>query len=105
MVSPKIGSAFHNLQKHLITLLKRIVHLKRVDLPNSSQGLQAYELWKIFLEGKGCSKKSLYIIVGLASQNKENMAKMSLSFPELGKMMLKFLFNKSKKRSPLPTNS
>jgi hypothetical protein len=30
--------------------------------------------------------------VGLASQNRENMAKLSLSFPELRKMMLKLPF-------------
>ncbi len=33
---------FHNLQKHLITFLKRIVYLKRVDLMNHPGGLKAY---------------------------------------------------------------
>jgi hypothetical protein len=33
---------FHNLQKHLITFLKRMVYLKRVDLMSQPAGLKAY---------------------------------------------------------------
>ena len=57
---------FHNLQKHLITFLKRVVYIKRVDLLAESAGLKAYELWKIFKASKDYSKKSLYMIVGIA---------------------------------------
>ena len=89
----KNKSIFHNLQKHLVAFLKRAVVLKRVDLIRQPEGLNAYELWKIFRDGKSCTKKSLYIIVGLAStHNKENMIQMSSSFPVLKKMMQKYPF-------------
>lgn len=67
----KSKSIFHNLQKHLISFLKRSLNLKRVDLLNHPEGLNAYELWKMFRDGKGCTKKSLYIIVGLSSARNE----------------------------------
>lgn len=37
----KNRSIFHNVQKHLITFLKKI-HIRRVDLVNRSSGLRAY---------------------------------------------------------------
>ena len=58
-------SIFHNIQKNLITFLKK-VHIRRIDLVNKPSGLRAYDLWKIFLADRVYTKKSLYMIFGVA---------------------------------------
>lgn len=62
----KNKSIFHNFQKHVITLLKRIAIVKRVELLNEPSGLKAYQLWKIFKISKDFTKKTLYMVFGVA---------------------------------------
>ena len=56
---------FHNFQKHIITLLKKIVYIRRADISHKLAGARALELWKIFREGRDFSKKSLYLVFGV----------------------------------------
>ena len=57
---------FHNFQKHIITLLKRIINIRRIELLNCFSGLRAYQLWKLFKISKEYTKKTLYMIFGVA---------------------------------------
>jgi hypothetical protein len=57
-------SIFHNIYKNLITFIKKI-HIRRIDLISKPFGLRAYDLWKIFLNGKDYTKKCLYVIFGV----------------------------------------
>ncbi len=66
----KNRSIFHNVQKHLITFLKKI-SIRRIDLVNKPSGLRAYELWRIFKASKDYTKKGLYMIFGVAEEHNE----------------------------------
>jgi hypothetical protein len=62
----KTKSIFHNFQKHVLTLLKKIIIVKKSEFAHLPSGNRAYDLWKIF-KGLGSSaKKNLYIIFGVA---------------------------------------
>ena len=58
-------SIFHNIHKNLITFMKKI-QIRKIDLSCQDGGLRAYDLWKIFKECKAYTKKSLYMIFGVA---------------------------------------
>lgn len=58
-------SIFHNFQKHLLTLLKKTITIKKYELINVPFGIVAYDLWKVFLRCSVPSKKILFIIFGV----------------------------------------
>jgi hypothetical protein len=62
----KSRSVFHNFQKHLIALLKKIIRIKDVELARYHSGNIARDLWKIFMGMSSFSKKNLHIIFGVS---------------------------------------
>jgi hypothetical protein len=50
MIKLKNKSIFHNFQKHLKTLLKKAITLRRNELASLPSGSRAYDLWRIFKE-------------------------------------------------------
>jgi hypothetical protein len=61
----KNRSAFHNFQKHLITLIKKVTIIKKTELACLPFGSRAYDLWRLFLSLRTTSKRNLYIIFGI----------------------------------------
>ena len=61
----KNRSAFHNFQKHLITLIKKVTIIKKTELACLPFGGRAYDLWRLFLSLRTTSKRNLYIIFGI----------------------------------------
>lgn len=67
----KNRSTFHNFQKHLITLIKKVTNIKKTELSCLPFGGRAYDLWRLFLSLRTTSKKNLYIIFGIDSRENE----------------------------------
>lgn len=87
----KNKSAFHNFQKHLLTLLKKVICIKKSELVQLPFGNRAYDLWRIFLSLKSSSKKNLYIIFGIAErENETNLRKTAETIPELQRLLNKY---------------
>ena len=62
-----------------------------MDLINKPSGLRAYELWKIFISDRVYTKKSLYMIFGVAQeQNEQYMRKIAASNSELRRIVEKY---------------
>jgi uncharacterized Fe-S cluster-containing MiaB family protein len=87
----KNRSVFHNFQKHLITVLRKVVSIKKAELSQQPSGNRAIDLWKIFVNLRSSSKKSLYIIFGTEGrENETSMKYMAQSIPELQRLLSKY---------------
>lgn len=60
----KAKSAFHNFQKHLISLLRRFIHIRKDKIAGDETGVLADALWTIFIEAKAYNKKILNLVFG-----------------------------------------
>lgn len=79
MVKSRPKSIFHNFQKHLIVVLKKLVPIRKYELERCSEGGIAYKLWRIFIETPSYNKRVLQTILGnddcwteIESAKKEN---------------------------------
>jgi hypothetical protein len=87
-VQPGNKSIFHNYQKHLITLLKKIISISKNELVHVPFGSCAYSLWRVFLNYCVFSKQSLYIIFGIDEKDNEKVLRaMATNIPELHKIL------------------
>jgi hypothetical protein len=84
------NSVFHNFQKHLITVIKRLVHFSKDSLGNHHLGQLAFSLWLAFCKTRSQSKKICHIIFGVPNPSKrqaelKKLAALSEPFSELFK--------------------
>ena len=77
------NSIFHNFQKHLITIIKKLVHIGEDTFEGYDCGALARSLWEVFLKCKGQSKKIFHLIFGVASHSstEHELAKLVEAFP------------------------
>ena len=77
------NSIFHNFQKHLITIIKKLVHISRDTFEGYECGPLAADLWAAFLSSKGQSKRIFHLIFGVASHTSTDLElrKLADAFP------------------------
>ncbi len=58
------NSIFHNFQKHLITIIKKLVSVNERTFGEQKNGKLARSIWNAFLRSKSKSKKVFQVIFG-----------------------------------------
>lgn len=78
------NSIFHNFQKHLITIIKKLVTIDELTFNGFGNHKLALDLWKTFLTSRSTSKKVFQITFGVSNTNRqlEELVKLGEMFPE-----------------------
>lgn len=71
--SKKQKSVFHNFQKHLITLIKKFIHLPKNSLVFEPFGPIAHNIWHQFMASGISNKKMLNLVFGSTEMNREEL--------------------------------
>lgn len=77
------NSIFHNFQKHLITIIKKLVNIHELTFHGYPNHHLAFDLWKTFLMCRSSSKKVFQITFGVCNTNRqqEELLKLGEMFP------------------------
>lgn len=77
------NSIFHNFQKHLITIIKKLVLIDDLTFNGFGSNKLAVDLWKTFLASRSTSKKVFQITFGVSntSHPQEELVKLGEMFP------------------------
>lgn len=83
-MNPTKNSIFHNFQKHLITIIKKLVNIGEMTFYGYGNHKLAFNLWKTFLASRGTSKKVFQITFGVSNttRREEELIKLGEMFPE-----------------------
>lgn len=77
------NSIFHNFQKHLITVIKKLIQINELTFEGFESSELAVELWQTFMRGRSQSKKIFQMIFGMTGQGRaqEELDKLTDMFP------------------------